>query len=311
MTDSKALRAGVIGTGVFGRFHAQKYASHPQTILAGVYDADPARAGDAAKALGTRAFSRLDDLLAETNAVSITTPATTHGEVALHCLAAGRHVYVEKPIATTLADADRMIALAEGKGLVLQTGHQERLVLGLTGIQDWTVLPLSIECVRAGPFAGRALDVSVVFDLMIHDIDLVHWVTRSQVVSAQAVERAGPGGSSDEVEAAAVLANGCKLKLLASRNAPDRRRRFLAVYADGEVSIDFLTRTLVNTTPRPLRPLVVEGQEPHPDLADSVGGGIRRFVAAVRGEGPPLVEPVEARAALDAALKILNAAQAG
>jgi predicted dehydrogenase len=309
VTKSQKLRAGVVGTGVFGRFHAQKYAAHADTQLVGIYDSDPARAADAASALGTRAFSRLEDLLAAIDIVSVTTPASSHGAVALQCLGAGKHLYVEKPIATALSDADQMIALAAEKGLVLQTGHQERLVLGLTGLQDWPVSPLSIACVRAGPFAGRALDVSVVFDLMIHDIDLALWIARAPVSSATAVQRSGPGGPSDEVEATVTLGNGCKVSFLASRNAPERKRGFHAVYPDGEVSIDFLTRAVVNTTPRSLRPLVRPGQDLHPDLADSVGGGVRRFVSAVMGQGAPMVSPAEARAALDGALRILNAAQ--
>jgi predicted dehydrogenase len=309
VTETKHLRAGVVGTGVFGRFHAQKYANHPDVLLAGLYDADSARAAEAAAALGTRAFASMEDLLQATDIVSVTTPASTHGAVAMKCLLAGKHVYVEKPIATTLADADLMIAEAAKRTLVLQTGHQERLVLGLTGLQEWGIAPLSIDCVRAGPFAGRALDVSVVFDLMIHDIDLALWIAGSHLVSAQTTERAGPGGPSDEVETSTALANGCKVSFLASRNAPERRRGFRAVYADGEVSIDFLTRAVTNTTPRPLRPLVEPGGDAHPDLADSVGGGVRRFVAAVAGKGPAMVSPAEARSALDAALRILSAAQ--
>lgn len=311
VTGTKILRAGVVGTGVFGRFHAQKYAAHSGVSLVGVFDADSGRADDAAAALGTRAYSQLDALLAEIDIVSVTTPASTHGGIALACLKSGKHVYVEKPIAITLAAADLMITEAASRRLVLQTGHQERLVLGLTGLQDWDVAPVSIDCVRAGPFAGRALDVSVVFDLMIHDIDLALWIARSNVVSAQATERAGPGGSSDEVEAKAGLANGCRVSFFASRNAAERRRGMRAVYPDGEVSIDFLTRAITNTTPRPLRPLVQPGQEPHPDLADSVGGGVRRFVAAVQGIGSPILAPAEARSALDGALRILNAAQKG
>lgn len=309
VSEARKLRAGVVGTGVFGRFHAQKYLAHPETHLVGVYDADPARAAEAATVLGTHAYSRIEELLADADIVSVTTPATTHGAVALSCLRAGKHVYVEKPIAVSLPDADEMIAEAARRGLVLQTGHQERLVLGLTGLQDWPQAPLAIECVRAGPFAGRALDVSVVFDLMIHDIDLALWIARSHLSTSRTIEKAGPGGPSDEVEADGVLENGCRVSFLASRNAPERKRSFRAVYADGDVSIDFLTRVVANTTPRVPRPLVEPGRDQHPDLVDSVGGGVRRFVAAVLGRGAPLVSPAEARAALDAALKILTTAQ--
>jgi predicted dehydrogenase len=307
VTNNVKLKAGVVGSGVFGRYHAQKYASHPHVEFVGVFDADPVRAAEAAAALGGRAFSALSDLLASVDAVSVTTPASTHGAVALACLQAGKHVYVEKPIATKIDEADRMIAVAAERNLVLQTGHQERLVLALTGLQDWTVKPVSMSCVRAGPFAGRALDVSVVYDLMIHDIDLAHWIAGSHSVSAKAVQRSGPGSASDEVEAEVKLANGCAVGFLASRNAPERKRTLHAVYPDGEVKIDFLTRSVQNSTPRALRPLLVDGQALHPDLADSVAGGAKRFIAAIRGEGPALVSPQEARQALQTALMILAA----
>lgn len=309
MTDHRPIRAGVVGSGVFGRFHGQKYAAAPGVVFAGFADADASRAADAAAAVGGRAFARIEDLLAEVDIVSVTTPASTHDAVALACLNAGKHVYVEKPIAITLDGADRLIAESSARGLVVQTGHQERLVLGVTGLQEWTIRPISIDCVRVGPFGGRALDVSVVFDLMIHDIDLAQWIAGSTAQTVQATERAGPGGPSDEVRAHLTLANGCQVSLLASRDSPERKRRFHAIYPDGEVSIDFLTRSIVNTTPRPLTPLAVAGADPHPDVADSVGGGVRRFLAAVRGQGRTISSPHEARAALETAIRIIEAAK--
>lgn len=309
MTSDRVLRAGVVGAGVFGRFHAQKYAAAPGVAFVGFADSDAVRAADAVKAIGGHAYASLKDILPDLDIVSVTTPASTHDAVALACLQAGKHVYVEKPIATTLDGADRMIAEAAARSLVLQTGHQERLVLGVTGLQNWTVRPISIDCVRAGPFSGRALDVSVVFDLMIHDIDLAQWIAGGRVRAVQASERAGPGGPSDEVRAQVQLDNDCKVTLLASRDSAERKRGFHAVYPDGEVSIDFLTRAIVNTTPRPLTALLGEGSTLHPDVADSVGGGVRRFLASVRGQGTPMVAPAEARAALETAIRIMAAAK--
>lgn len=309
MSNLKPLRAGVIGGGVFGRFHAQKYAATSGVRLIGVADMDGARAADAAAAHGAGSFTRIEELLENVDVVSIATPASTHAPIALAALAAGKHVYVEKPIATAVSDADRMIAAATAGRLILQTGHQERLVLGATGLVAAGAVPKSIECVRAGPYNGRAKDVSVVLDLMIHDIDLAQWLAGATVQSVSAVERAGPGGPSDEVEADIVLTNGCKVNLLASRMASDRRRAFRAVYPDGEVTIDFLNRTIGNTTPRPLVALTRNGEPAAPEIADSVGGAVQRFLAAVRGEAPVLIPPVDARNALDTANRILAAAK--
>jgi predicted dehydrogenase len=309
VSDLRPLRAGVIGAGVFGRFHAQKYASMPGVTFVGVADAMGDRAAEAAAAYGVGSFTHIEDLLEQLDAVSIATPATTHAEMGLRCLAAGKHVYVEKPIALDVADATRMIDAAAAKGLVLQTGHQERLVLGATGLQNRTVKPSLVECVRAGPFAGRALDVSVVHDLMIHDIDLAHWLTGAATVSAAAKERGGPGGASDEVEADVTLSSGARATFLASRMAAERKRSLRAVYPDGEVVIDFLARTISNTTKQAVTELFRDGTPTHPDIADPVGGAVRRFVRAILDNTPPLIPPQDARQALDTANRILAAAR--
>jgi predicted dehydrogenase len=309
VSDLRPLRAGVIGAGVFGRFHAQKYAAMPGVAFAGVADAMGDRAAEAAATHGVRSFTRIEDLLEHVDAVSIATPATTHAEMGLQCLAAGKHVYVEKPIALDVADATRMIDAAEAAGLVLQTGHQERLVLGATGLQNRPVKPTLVECVRAGPFAGRALDVSVVHDLMIHDIDLVHWLTGATAIYATARERGGPGGASDEVEAQVALSSGARATFLASRMAAERRRSLRAVYPDGEIVIDFLARTISNTTPHALNDLYRDGTPTHPDIGDPVGGAVRRFVSAILDKTPPLIPPQDARQALDTANRILAAAR--
>lgn len=298
----------MIGAGVFGRFHAQKYASLPGVRLIGISDVDGARAMDAASAHGVGAFPRVADLLAEVDIVSVATPAVTHAQLGLQCLEAGKHVYLEKPIAVEVSDAERMIGLAETRKLIFQIGHQERLVLGATGLTHRAVEPSLVECVRAGPFNGRATDVSVVLDLMIHDLDLVSQLTRAPVAAIKAVERGGPGGASDEVEAELTLTSGGKVKLLASRNATERRRTLRAVYADGEVNVDFLNTTFSNTTPDALVNIYAAQAMPA-EVSDPVGGSVARFVAAVRGQGPVLVPPVEARRALELANGILAAAR--
>jgi predicted dehydrogenase len=309
VTKALKLRAGVIGAGVFGRLHAQKYAGIDGVQLIGISDEDGARAVDASAAHGVGAFTHIEDLLREVDIVSVATPAVTHAKVALRCLEANKHVYVEKPIAVDLADADRLIAMAEARGLILQTGHQERLIFAASGLMSRAARPTFIESVRAGPFNGRATDVSVVLDLMIHDIDLIHMFLPSPVSSIKAVERSGPGGASDEVEAELLLANGARVKLLASRNAREKKRFMRGVYPDGEITIDFLARTVTNKTPHILPDMFLEGDQALPDIVDSVGQSIRRFVLAVRGEGQVLIEPADARRALETANAILRAAQ--
>ncbi len=308
MSGSTQLRAGVIGAGVFGRLHAQKYAKAPGVRLIGIADAHGERAVDAAHAHGVGAFTRIDDLLAEVDVVSVATPAVTHALVAKRCLDAAKHVYLEKPIAVREEDADELVALAERQGCVLHIGHQERLVLAATGLLERKAAPIVIESVRAGPFSGRATDVSVVLDLMIHDIDMVQLLAQSAVTAIKASERAGPGGHSDEVEAELSLQSGCRVRLMASRDSKERRRTMRVVYPDGEVVIDFLSRTVKNSTPDTLPELFSNGVPVSPDLADPLGASVARFLATVRGEGAPLLMPTEARAALVTANQILAAA---
>lgn len=310
MNGTGTVRAGVIGAGVFGRFHAQKYAALDGVQLIGIADSHGERAMDASAVHGVGAFTRIDDLLAEVDIVSVATPAVTHAAVASRCLAAGKHVYLEKPIATTEQDADMLIALAQRQGLVLQVGHQERIVVGAAGLLSRAAVPVRIECVRAGPFNGRATDVSVALDLMIHDLDLLHLLVRSPATSVKAAERPGPGGLSDEVEADIVHANGCRARLLSSRNATARQRTLTVVYPDGEIVIDFLAKTVKNTTPDNLPEIFRNGAAVMPEAADPVGSSVARFVAAVRSGGQPYVAPLDARRALEAANLVLAAARA-
>ncbi|HWF63027.1 MAG TPA: Gfo/Idh/MocA family oxidoreductase, partial [Rhizomicrobium sp.] len=214
---------------------------------------------------------------------------------------AGAHVLVEKPIATTVAEADELVALAKKTGLILTVGHQERFVFSRTGLLDQPVKPLTIECWRRGPWTGRGDDVSAVLDLMIHDLDLVHAMVKSPIarVNAQGIIQFGP--YADEVVADLRFADGTKARLDTSRIAESRKRGFRATYGDGVVEIDFLTRQIVNTTPRPLAAL---------EMGDPLGESVASFVAAVEGGAQPLVQAEQAAQALETALLIEEAAEA-
>jgi predicted dehydrogenase len=313
------LRAGVIGAGAFGRFHAQKYASRPGVELIGVADADLARAREVASSLGATMFADYRHMLPHVDVVTIATPAATHGEIGATCLAAGKHVFMEKPIAATLGEADRLIAVAAAGGLVLHTGHQERFVMRHMGLFAGGVMPLSIESHRANTFNPRNTDVSVVLDLMIHDLDLMHQLNGAPVTQLKARERSLPHSRSDEVAVDLVLADGMNVRLFASRMAETRKRFIRVLYPDGEIFIDFLTREMTNTTPRAFNPpagaasdapgsAASPGELPCPST-DPLGYGVAQFLAAVRTRAEPVIRPQEARRALETALSILAAAK--
>jgi len=305
------LRAGVIGAGAFGRFHAQKYASLPGVQLIGVADAQAERARELSSSLGATMFADFRHMLPHVDVVTIATPAASHGEIGAACLSAGKHVFMEKPLAATLPEADRLIALAAASGLVLHTGHQERFVMRYMGLFDSKVMPLSIESHRANTYNTRNTDVSVVLDLMIHDLDLMHQLNNAPVVQLKAKERSLPQSRSDEVAVDLALANGMSVKLFASRMAEARKRFTRIVYPDGEIYIDFLTREMTNTTPRALK--AFGSQSTASDMpcpsTDPLGHGVAQFVRAARTRGEPAIKPQEARRALETALSILNAAK--
>lgn len=292
--------AGVAGAGVFGGFHAAKYASHSGAHLAAVFDVDAERATALADRYGAKAFTRLEAFLDAVEAVTVAAPATAHYEIAGRALERGRHVLIEKPIALTLEHADRLIALARAAGVALQVGHQERFVFEAFGVLSRRRKPLSVRAVRANPPTGRGDDVSVVYDLMIHDIDLVRQLGLGAPVSLTAA------GSPDAVEAEIACACGAVVTLEANRLAPVRDRRMRLVYDDGIIEIDFVNRVIENTTGAPLA-AGFDDAAAHPVMADPLGIGVARFLDAVRGLSPPPVTGQEARDALEWAVLIEEA----
>jgi predicted dehydrogenase len=297
---AQTLKAAVIGAGAFGRHHASKYTCLPNVRLTAVADvsADVRRQFQVAQ--GVRAVSDFRDLLGEVDLVSVCSPAITHASIVRAFLNSGAHVLVEKPIATDLDEADALIALATVAGRVLTVGHQERFVFAGTGLLDLPKRPLEIDCWRMGPWTGRGADVSVALDLMIHDLDLVHRIVPGEVRDVAARARALHGREADEICALVKFENGTRVRLDASRISPSRSRGMRIIYEDGLIEIDFLTRKVRNTTPRPLRSL---------DFDDPLGRSIADFVRAASGGNGTLVRPEEARRALRTALAIEESAE--
>ncbi len=304
------LRAGVIGAGFFGGLHARKYASLPGIDFVAVMDPVAGAAGKIAAEYGASVVGSVEELADHVDLVSITAPACHHFELAEQALNHGLHVYIEKPIALDVEEADRLIQLADQKNLQLQVGHQERYVMSAFGLLSRNRTPVRIECKRAGPFTGRAMDVSVVLDLMIHDLDLVHQVAPAPVEQVQAISKRVHGEHEDEVDTILKLSDGCQVHLMASRIA-DARERFMKLeYDDGYVEIDFISRTLVNTTKADLESAFESKDENLPAVADDpLGYAIGSFVASVQTDEEPFVTGTDARRALATALTIIEVCQ--
>jgi predicted dehydrogenase len=300
----QVLRAGVIGAGVFGGYHADKYAALPGVELVGVYDHHAVHAEALVRKHGGRVFASEAELLAAVDIVSVATPATAHATSVLAALRAGKPTYVEKPIATTPDDADAIVALAAQRGLVVACGFLERAGLAAMGLFDIPERPRLMEAVRVGLPSPRNLDVSVVLDVMIHDLDLALALDPAEPLAVEADGRLIANGLPDLVEAEADFEDGFICRFRASRVAETRERTMRIVYPSGEVRVDFLAHTFENTTPFALDP----DFEQTPAFKDRLGVSIGAFVAAVRGErATPLADARDGARALDLALAVEQA----
>lgn len=289
--------AGVVGAGVFGGHHARKYAALPGVRLAAICDIDAHRAAALAEPLGAAALTDFDEFLDAVEIVTIASPASTHFELARRALERGRHVLVEKPLAIRLDHAERLVALAHARRLVLASGHQERFVFDRFGLCAAARPPRIVRCRRVGPPSARCRDVSVVLDLMIHDIDLLRRLGFGEPAEISA------RGDDDGVVAALRFENGTLAELEASRKAEHCERRMTFVYDDGTVEIDFVARRVANTSTA-LAPASFEEAESDPAFRDPLRENVASFVAAVRGEGAPAITGEDGRDALDWALRI-------
>lgn len=301
---SESLRGGVIGAGVFGGYHALQYARLPGVTLSAVLDPHPDRAAKVAVPLGGRAFHEMDAFLDAVDVVTLASPATFHAEQALAALAAGKPVYIEKPIAISVAEAEKVRAAAAKQGLVVACGHQERVVFRAMGLLDVPEQPVLLEALRHGPPSDRSRDVSAILDLMVHDIDLALAITTAEPVTAEGEGRLGASGAWDQARAEVSFDSGFTALFDVSRMAEGRKRTMRVVYPSGEVEIDFVARTFRNTTPFALNPDFAET----PAAADPLGASVEAFLQAVRGEAPrPVVTAEEAIRALDLAIAVEQA----
>ncbi|HYA85556.1 MAG TPA: Gfo/Idh/MocA family oxidoreductase, partial [Nitrospirota bacterium] len=236
------VKVGIIGVGYLGRFHAEKYASHPEVSLIGVADADHDRCTAVAKKLNTRAFDDPKDLFGLVDAVSVVVPTALHYLVAKLFLDHGVHVLIEKPITVTLDQADELIGIASRKGLILQVGHIERFNPAVTAIKGRISSPQYMTAERAAPFTTRCTDVNVVLDLMIHDLDIVTDLAGSK---PKALCAAGASVITREIDIATariVFQDGCVADITASR-VSDEKKRILRVFdSEGMYVSDYQTQ---------------------------------------------------------------------
>jgi predicted dehydrogenase len=237
---------GVVGTGRLGRAHVRVLRSLPGVDFVGCHDADPSRSREAAAEFGATAFESLNDLLGAVGAVSVVTTTSAHAAVALSALDRGCDVFVEKPLTSSFTDGERVVARARAAGRILQVGHIERFNSAIQAVLPAVGRPLFIEVHRLAPFNLRGADVSVVMDLMIHDLDLLGLLVGANPVDVRAKGAALLTSAPDIVNARLEYADGCVANVTASRVTASPMRK-VRVFSDrGYFSIDLLAGSVTH-----------------------------------------------------------------
>jgi predicted dehydrogenase len=303
------LRIGVAGVGHFGRYHALKVAASERATLVGVYDPHEERAKTIGWEVGAPHLD-FDALIAASDALIIAAPAEAHHALGAAALRAGKHVLVEKPMAATLAEADDLAALAAERKLVLQVGHLERFSAAHGALSGRIGAPLYIEAARVAPFKPRGTDVSVILDLMIHDLDLVLALVAAPIESVDAVGAAVASAHEDIANARIRFANGAVAAITASRVSPRTERRMRIFARDGYMSVDFANRKLTVVAHGDGQPVPgVTGfgmQETSWEDHDSLAAEHAAFIASILDGAPVVVDAAAGRRALEAALMVMR-----
>jgi predicted dehydrogenase len=306
------IRVGVVGVGALGQHHARVYASLPGAELAGVMDIRPDRAKEIAEPLGAKVFPEYTDLFGKVDAVSIATPTTLHAEIGEQFLRQGIHVLVEKPIAHTLEDADRLIRSAETNHCVLQVGHLERFNPAVQQLRAIVRRPRFFEAHRMGLFSPRSLDIDVVLDLMIHDLDIIGLLAPSPVAEVHAVGIAILTNRIDIANARIHFEDGCVANITASRVSMDKIRKLRLFQKQEYISLDYSRQDLavfsLEHNPSKAIPDIVN-RSLTPEKKEPLQEELRAFLRAIRGLGPVECRGEEGRRALDLALRILAQAE--
>jgi predicted dehydrogenase len=310
----KPLRIAVVGVGYMGRFHAEKVAALSRSdrgvALAAVCDRHLDRARAAGDAHGAHATTDAREAFAAADAAIVAVPTAAHAELVALALEAGLDVLVEKPIATTLSEAEQLVKLAEARGRVLQVGHLEWFNAAMRSVAARVTRPRFFESHRLGPFPGRSLDVDVVLDLMIHDIDIVQRLVGAEPARVEALGVPVLTNHADICNARLVFPNGCVATLTASRVSQKPLRKLRFFQPDGYFSIDFLdsTVTIGQRARHGARGERAVGFELLKiDREDALANQLRAFVQGVRERKPVAGGGDQGLAALRTALRVVAA----
>jgi len=307
---SKKIRVAIVGAGEFGRNHARVYRELDGVELAGVYDQNPERAAAVAAEYGTQALPSLDSLRARSDAVSVAVPTVAHAEVGCRLLEMGLDILVEKPMAVNLAEADALINVAKKNGRILQVGHVERFNPAVIAVEPIVNRPLFFEVHRLGVFTARSLDVDVIYDLMIHDLDILLALVGEPVTEVKAVGIPVLTDKVDIAHARLEFTGGAVANITASRVSTERVRKMRFFQQHEYISLDYARRDALRIGVKKPGPQPEFGFEKlNAPVVEPLHAELKAFIEAVGTRKEPRTNGAAGRAALELAGRVMASIQ--
>lgn len=314
------LKIGVFGTGHLGKFHLNNWKEIPGTQVVGFYDPDDAIAEEVSRQYGLRRYKEVDELINDSDAVDVVTPTPHHFEICEKAIKKGRHVFVEKPMANTMEEARSLVKLAQESKIKFQVGHVERFNPAFLAAKGLDLHPMFIEVHRLAQFNPRGTEVSVILDLMIHDIDVILSLVKSEVKNIYASGVAVMTDTPDIANVRIEFNNGCVANLTSSRISMKKMRKIRLFQKDAYIGIDFLEkkteviklRTETDQdvfsfdieTPKGVKTIAVAAP-PVPEV-NAIKKELEEFAAAIRNNTQTIVNEIDGYRAMEVAHQILQ-----
>jgi predicted dehydrogenase len=309
-TQAKKIRVAVAGAGEFGRNHVRVYREIEGAELIGVHDQDARRAAAIAKEFQTKVFANLEELRGHADAVSVAVPTVSHADVGCRLMEMGLDVLIEKPMAVNLAEADALIASAKKNKRILQVGHVERFNPAVIAVEPILNRPLFFEVHRLGVFTPRSLDVDVIYDLMIHDLDILLALVKEPVTEVKAVGIPVLTNKVDIAHARLEFVGGAVANVTASRVSTERVRKMRFFQQHEYISLDYARRDALRVGVKKPGPQPEFGfQKLDAPAVEPLRAELEAFVDAVRTRKEPKTNGAAGRAALELASRVMASIQ--
>ena len=308
--EPKRIRVAVVGTGEFGRNHARVYRELEGAELVGIFDLNPERAAAVASEFQTQVLESPEELHGRVDAASVTVPTVGHAEVGCRLMEMGLDVLVEKPMAVTLGEADALLHSAKKNGRILQVGHVERFNPAVVAVEPILNRPLFFEVHRLGVFTPRSLDVDVIYDLMIHDLDILLALVNEPVTEVKAVGIPVLTDKVDIAHARLEFAGGAVANITASRVSTERVRKMRFFQQHEYISLDYARRDALRIGVKKPGPQPEFGFEKlNAPAIEPLRAELEAFIDAVRSREEPRTNGVAGRAALELAGRVMASIQ--